>query len=236
MVGSSTGPNNVSWSESTGCDPNGENSLRIVGTGLAKVVVAGSSLNDSIEDRYTDNGMRFKSSPPLTSTGALISNSLVFDPLRFLDADRFDANLSLRTLKSGKMGVDGIWGDADALRAWRTTCGDKKPSVDGYVADLGVHGEGRGMVYESCPAPILGEGRGLRGAGGTGVRYLSLGFSVKAAEVSEMLRLCPSLGTSSTLRRCPGRRGQKVVDSSEGSWHSSSSSTLYCALSLREPY
>ena len=179
-------------------------------------MVAGSSLNDSIEGRYTDTGMRLCSSPPLTRTGALISSSLVFEPLLFLDADRFDANFSFKTLKSGKIGVEGIWGDADALRAWRTTCGDKKPSVGGYVADLGVHGEGSGMVYDSCPAPILGEGRGLRGAGGIGVRYLSWGFSVNAAEVSEMLRLCPSRGTSSMLRRCPGRRGQKVVDSSEG--------------------
>ena len=119
----------------------------MVGTGLDTVsVVAGSFLSDSIEGRYTDNGMRLSSSPPLTRTGALMSSSLVFDPPLFLDADRFEANFSFRTLKSGKMGVDGIWGDADALRAWRTTCGDKKPSAGGYVADLGVHGEGRGMV------------------------------------------------------------------------------------------
>jgi hypothetical protein len=90
------------------------------------------------------------------------------------------------------MGVEGMWGDADALRAWRTTCGDKNPSTGGYVADFGVHGEGSGMVYDSDLAPTLGEGRGLRGAGGTGVRYLSLGLSVNAAEVSEMLQLCPS--------------------------------------------
>jgi hypothetical protein len=75
-----------------------------------------------------------------------MSSSLVFDPLRFLDADRFDANFSFKTLKSGKIGVEGMWGDADALRAWRTTFGDKNPSADGYVADRGVHGEGRGMV------------------------------------------------------------------------------------------
>lgn len=74
------------------------------------VVVVGisTSLIDSIEGRYTDNGMRLSSSPPLTSTGALMSSSLVFDPLRFLEADRFDANFSFRTLKSGKMGVDGM--------------------------------------------------------------------------------------------------------------------------------
>jgi hypothetical protein len=67
-----------------------------------------TSLMDSMEGRYTDNGMRLSSSPPLTSTGALISSSRVFDPLRFLEANLFDANFSFRTLKSGKMGVDGM--------------------------------------------------------------------------------------------------------------------------------
>jgi hypothetical protein len=52
--------------------------------------------------------MRLSSSPPLTSTGALMSSSLVLDALRFLDADRFDASFSFRSLKSGKIGVDGI--------------------------------------------------------------------------------------------------------------------------------
>jgi hypothetical protein len=88
--------------------------------------------------------------------------------------------------------------------------------VGGCVADFGVQGEGRGIVYESTLLPDLEGGGGLRLAGGTGVRYLSFGSRVKADEVSEMLRLCPSRGMSNTLRRCPGKRGQKVVDCSEG--------------------
>jgi hypothetical protein len=91
------------------------------------------------------------------------------------------------------------------------------------------------MTCDSSLDLVLGDGNGLRLAGGTGVRYLSLGFRVKAEEVSEALRLCPSRGTSRTLRRCPGKRGQNVVDSSDGLWHSSSSSTLYCKESISEP-
>ena len=151
------------------------------------------------------------------STGDPISSSFGFEALRVLGVDRFDANFSFNTSKSAKIGVEGMRGDAEALRACRTTFGERKASAGGYVADLGTHGEGKGMGEVFGPAtPTLREGSGFRGAGGTGVRYLSFGLRVKVAEVSDMLRLCPSLGTSRTLRRWPGKRGQKVVDGSEG--------------------
>jgi len=81
----------------------------------------------------------------LTSTGEPISSSLGLEELRVLDADRLDASFSLKTLKSGKIGVEDMCGDADALRACRTTFGDRYRSAGGYVADFGVQGEGGGM-------------------------------------------------------------------------------------------
>ena len=69
------------------------------------------------------------------------------------------------------------------------------------VADRGVQGEGKGSVDASGVPAGREEGYDLRGVGGTGVRYLSLGLRVKAEVVSELLRLCPSRGTSRTLRR-----------------------------------
>lgn len=101
------------------------------------------------------------------------------------------------------------------------------------MADLGAQGDGGGIGDEiGLGAPIRGDA-GCHDAGGTGVRYLSLGLRVNAG-VSEWLRQCFSVGISSTLRRWPGRRGHIVVDGSVGSWHSSSSSTLYCIVLLGE--
>jgi hypothetical protein len=179
--------------------------------------------------RYDARGIKLRSSAVvLTKTGDPISSSRDFEELRVRDADRLDVNLSFRHLKSANSGVDGICGDADALRACRTTFGDKKASDGGYVADRGAHGDGDGIRYGSVPAvPRCGDGNGFWGAGGTGFKYRSLGLRVKPLEGSELLRRCPSLGSSRTLRRWPGRRGQNVVDGSEGLWHSSSPSTLY---------
>lgn len=171
---------------------------------------------DSTDGRYTDKGTSLRSSPPLTSTGELMSNSLVLNPERFLEAPRFETSLPLRVLKSGKMGVEGMHGDADALRACRTRRGDRKPSIGACVADRGVQVGGNRLACESCSSPLREEVRDLGGAGGTGVRYLSLGLRVKAPVISERLRLCASVGTSRTLRRWPGSKGQKVVDSSAG--------------------
>lgn len=151
----------------------------------------------------------------LTSTGELISSSPPFDELRALEADRLDANFSFKPLKSAKMGVEGKRGEVEALLTCLATFGDKNPSVGGYVADRGVQGDGRGREYGSGLAePSLGEGIGRSGAGGTGVRYLSLGFRVKDAEVSDWLRLCFSIGISSMLSLCPGSSGHTVVDGS----------------------
>ena len=139
------------------------------------------------------------------------------EELRLRDADRLEANLSFKPLKSANSGVEGICGEADALRACRTTFGDRKASGGGYVADLGTHGDGNGIGYVSeLAVPRCGDGRRLEGAGGTGFRYRSFGLRVKPSEGSELLRLCFSLGNSKTLRRWPGRRGQNVVEGSEG--------------------
>jgi hypothetical protein len=82
----------------------------------------------------------------LINTGALICMSLTSDELRDLERARFEANLSLKSLKSAKSGVDGSIGDADALRACRDTSGERNFSAGGYVADLGAHGEGNGKA------------------------------------------------------------------------------------------
>jgi hypothetical protein len=76
--------------------------------------------------------------------------------------------LSFKPLKSERSGVEGIRGDADALRACRTTLGVKKASAGGYVADLGAHGEGKGSGDGMLLA--VPDCEGLRGAGGTGFR------------------------------------------------------------------
>jgi hypothetical protein len=90
--------------------------------------------------RYDGSGIKFKSSAVvLISTGDPISSSWGFDELRVRDDDRLDASLSFKPLKSAKSGVESICGDADALRACRTTFGDRKVSGGGYVADLGAH-------------------------------------------------------------------------------------------------
>ena len=219
-AGSSTALGTGCSLKTTGCDPSGENSCLIIGIERDTGGVAASAGLDAVlgSDRNPGNGIKVRSSAVvLTSTGELISSSLLFDELRVLDADRFDASFSFRPLKSAKIGVEGMRGDVDALLACRTTFGERKASAGGYVADRGVHGDGKGMAYVSeHAAPNLGEGTGFRGAGGTGVRYLSLGFRVKEPEDSDLVRLCSSLGISSTLRRCPGSKGQTVVDGSEG--------------------
>lgn len=59
-------------------------------------------------------------------------------------------------------------------------------------------------------------GFGKRGIGaGLGVKYLSSGSSVwipDEIELAELLLLLDSNGTSSTFKRCPGSKGQNVVD------------------------
>jgi hypothetical protein len=107
-----------------------------------------------------------------------------------------------------------------------------KTSVGGNVADLGVHGDkdiGEGLGASGPGTLSCGEYSSFVDAGGTGFRYRSFGLQVNWADDSELM------GTSSKLRRWPGRRGQTVVDNSAGSWHSSSPSTLYCCGSAREP-
>jgi hypothetical protein len=83
------------------------------------------------------------------------------------------------------------------------------------VADLGAHGVGKGI---ECEARLASAECGdiPRGAGGTGFRNRSFGLRVKPSEGAELLRLWPSLGSSRTLRRWPGKRGQNVVEGSEG--------------------
>lgn len=180
--------------------------------------------------RYDAKGIRSRSPiVELTSTGEPISSSEDFEELRDREADRLETILSFRPLKSANVGVEGMRGEADALRACRTTSGDKNAFDSENVADRGAQGDGSGIQIGS-ESVVAGryDCRKLKGAGGTGLRYRSLGLRVKLSEGSELLRLCPSLGSSSTLRRWPGKRGQNVVDGCEGLWHSSSSSTLYC--------
>lgn len=107
IADSSAGPKAESRSGSTGCDANGENFFLNEGKDRCGVVSGWASRIDSTDGRYTDKGMRLRSSPPLTSTGELMSNSLGFDPHRFLELARFEASLSFRALKSAKMGVEG---------------------------------------------------------------------------------------------------------------------------------
>jgi hypothetical protein len=91
--------------------------------------------------------MRLRSSAVvLIRTGEPISSSEDFDPLRDRD---LAASFSFKHLRSANNGVEGIRGDADALRACRTTFGDKKVSGGGYVADLGAHGDGGGSGDEA---------------------------------------------------------------------------------------
>jgi hypothetical protein len=115
--------------------------VALVATGAAgKGVDVGAS-------RYVAKGMRLSSSTVvLINTGELMSSSCDFDPLRDRD---LGTSLSFKPLKSANSGVEGIRGDADALRACRTTFGDKKASGGGYVADLGAHGDGNGSGDEA---------------------------------------------------------------------------------------
>jgi hypothetical protein len=77
-------------------------------------------------------GMRLRSSAVvLMRTGDPISSSRDFNELQHRVADRFVAILSFKSLKSAKSWVEGMCGDADALRACRTTFGDKKASLGG---------------------------------------------------------------------------------------------------------
>lgn len=92
------------------------------------------------------NAGRTPSAVVLIRTGALIWSSLASDELRDLERARVDANLFFRSLKSVKSGVDGSSGDADALLACRVTFGDRNWFAEGYVADLGVQGEGNGKA------------------------------------------------------------------------------------------
>lgn len=148
-------------------------------------------------------------------TGGPISSSFVSD--RLLDLGRFDIIFSFNPLNSANNGVEGNCGDADALRACRTTFGERRRSAGGYVADLGAQGNAISVLYGSeLVSPCRGEDNGFEGMGGTGVRNLSLGLRVKASGFSELLQLCPSMGTSKTLRRWPGNKGQKVVEGSVG--------------------
>lgn len=65
-------------SGSTGCEPRGENSFQMVGTGRdGKVGIAGGSLAaETVEDRYDANGTRLRSlTVLLISTGDPISSS-----------------------------------------------------------------------------------------------------------------------------------------------------------------
>jgi hypothetical protein len=115
-------------------------------TGGVTVIVSRGTSNEA--DRHDPNGIRFKSLlVVLINTGAPISSSEDLDELRLRFADRRAASLSFKPLKSANNGVDGMFGDADALLAWRTTFGDKKVCAGGYVADRGVHGDGKGSAY-----------------------------------------------------------------------------------------
>jgi hypothetical protein len=84
---------------------------------------------DVAEARYDAKGIRLRSpTVELTNTGDPISSSRDFDELRDRDDVLLDAILSFRPQKSANKGVEGMCGDADALRACRTTFGDKNPS------------------------------------------------------------------------------------------------------------
>lgn len=151
----------------------------------------------------------------LTKTGEPISSSrTLLDCVLVLDADRFCASFSFRHLKSENSAVDVICGEVEALRACRAYPGESAGPDDGYVADLGPPKRCIGTAYDSLhKSPNREKGSGL---GGTGVRNLSRGLRVKVSELSELLRLLDSLGTSSTFNRWPGSRGHTVVDGSEG--------------------
>ena len=112
-----------------------------------------------------ERGTRLSSSfVVLMSTGDPISSSLGLELQRVLDGDRFMASFSFKTLKSTNTGVEGIRGEAEALRACRTTFGERKPWTGGYVADLGAQGEGRGMTCDCAPlVPSRGDALGLKG-------------------------------------------------------------------------
>lgn len=141
--------------------------------------------------RYDAKGIRSRSPiVELTSTGEPISSSRDFDELRDREVDRLWAILSFSPLKSAKIGVEGMRGEADALRACRTTSGDKYAFDCGNVADSGAHGDGSGRQCESeSVVAVRSDRRRLKGAGGTGLRYRSLGLRVKQSEGSELLRL-----------------------------------------------
>lgn len=96
---------------------------------LGALVGAGPSMGAGPKE---PKGMRSRSSAVvLTSTGRPISSSWDFDELRDRDPERLEESLSFKHLKSFKRGVDGICGEADALRACRITFGDKKASGGG---------------------------------------------------------------------------------------------------------
>jgi hypothetical protein len=107
----------------------------------------------------------------LTRTGGPISSSRDFDELRVRDADRLEVSFSFKHLKSGKSAVEGICGDAEALRACRTTFGDKKVSGEGYVADFGADEDDVGSLYKFVQAvPRYGDDSGFCCVGGTGFK------------------------------------------------------------------
>lgn len=214
----SAGRNIESRAASTGCDANGENPFLMAETGeVVGAKVRGVEVGG---DLITPRGINSSSSlVVLTRTGDPISNSFDFDPdlEEDLVKERLRVILSLKCLKSRNTGVVGMRGEAEALRVCLTTFGDKKPWTGGYVADFGAHGEGGGMICNRGLAASLHEhGDDFKEAGGTGLRYLSLGSRVKAFEVSDCTRRCPSLGISKTFRRWPGNNGQTVVDGSAG--------------------
>lgn len=143
----------------------------MVGTGrVTATPIEGAS--QGADGRYDAKGTKLRSLfVVLISTGDPISSSCDLDELRARDAARFEASLSFKPRKSANSGVEGMCGDADALRACLTTFGDKKASAGGYVADLGVHGDGSGIGdVPGLAEPRRGDGSGLKGAGGTGFR------------------------------------------------------------------
>jgi hypothetical protein len=92
----------------TGCDPRGENSFLMVGIERFALAPCGTGAAFGA-DRYFARGMRLRSSAVvLIRTGDPISSSRDFDKLRNRVADRFDASLSFKHLKSAKSWVEGI--------------------------------------------------------------------------------------------------------------------------------
>lgn len=95
--------------------------------------------------RYDAKGISSRSpTVELTSTGEPMSSSCDFDELRDRGADRLEVILSFSPLKSAKMGVEGISGEADALRACRTTFGDRNTCDGENVADRETLGDESG--------------------------------------------------------------------------------------------